>query len=259
MQAGKHGQVQDMQAPNMAPGYTKCFWPKAFEKQWVQEGSILLVDHYNHSHNKWPFLMNTRRIVGVGRYRLTCMIWGRILNLSIEVLHLTYGSFFKIFSLQLEKGWGQSFKMYFYFLHFFFRHMACRILASCCCCSVTKSCPTLCDPMDCSTLSFLVLHYLPEFAQTHACWVCDAIQRSHPLLHPSPPALNLSQHWGLFQWVSSSHQVAKVLELQLWHQSFQWIFKLISFRMDWFGLLAVQASLRRLSGLSQLFFQGASI
>ena len=93
--------------------------------------------------NKWPFLMNTRRIVGVDRYKLTCTIWGRILNLSIEVLCLTYGSFFKIFSLQLEKGWGQSFKVYFDFLHFFFLkwvfffffcHMACRILASCCCC-----------------------------------------------------------------------------------------------------------------------------
>ena len=82
-------------------------------------------------------------------------------------------------------------------------------------------CPTLCDPMDCSTQGFPVLHHLPEFAQTHVCWVSDAIQPSHPLLPPSPPALNLSQFQGLFQWVSSSHQVAKVLELQLQHQSFQ--------------------------------------
>ena len=68
----------------------------------------------------------------------------------------------------------------------------------CCCCSVAKSCLTLCDPMDCSTPGFPVLHYLPEFTQTHVHWVGDAIQPSHPLLLPSP-ALNLSQHQGLFQ------------------------------------------------------------
>ena len=67
-------------------------------------------------------------------------------------------------------------------------------------------------PMDCSTLGFPVLHYLPEFAQTHVHWVGDGIQPSHSLLSPSPPAFNLSQHQGLFQWVSSLHQVAKVLE-----------------------------------------------
>ena len=91
------------------------------------------------------------------------------------------------------------------------------------CCLITKSCLTLCDPMEWSVLGFPVLHYLPEFAQTHVHWVSDAIPPSHPLSAPSPPALNLSQHQGLFQWVSSSHQVAKVLELQ--HQSFQWIFR----------------------------------
>ena len=93
------------------------------------------------------------------------------------------------------------------------------------CCSVVKLCLTLCNSMDCSTPSFPVLHYLPEFAQTHFHWVGDAIQSPHPLLSPSPPTLNLSQHQSLFKWVSSSHQVAKVLELQLQHQSFQWIFR----------------------------------
>ena len=77
------------------------------------------------------------------------------------------------------------------------------------------SCLTLCDPMDCSIPRFPVLHQLPEFAQTHVHWINDAIQPSHPLLPASPPALNLSQHQALFQWISSSHQVAKVLELQL--------------------------------------------
>ena len=81
--------------------------------------------------------------------------------------------------------------------------------------SVAQSCPTLCDPMDCSTPGVPVHHRLPEFTQTHVHWVSDAIQPSHPLLFPSPPAFNLSQHQGLFKQVSSLHQVAKALELQL--------------------------------------------
>ena len=88
-------------------------------------------------------------------------------------------------------------------------------------------CPTLCDSMDCSIswTGFPVYHQFLEFTQTHMHWVGDAIQPSHPLSSPSPPALNLSQHKGLFQWVSSSHQVARVLEFQHQHQSFQWIFR----------------------------------
>ena len=72
------------------------------------------------------------------------------------------------------------------------------------CCSVPKSCPILCDPMDCSMPEFPILHYLPEFAQTHVHWVGDAIQLSHPLSLSSPPALNLSQHQGHFQRVGQS-------------------------------------------------------
>ena len=83
-------------------------------------------------------------------------------------------------------------------------------------------CPTLCDPMNCSTPGLPVHHQLPESTQTHVHWVGDAIQPSHLLSSPSPPALNLSQHQGLFKRVSSSPQVAKVLEFQLQHQSFQW-------------------------------------
>ena len=90
--------------------------------------------------------------------------------------------------------------------------------------SVTQLCPTLCDPMDCSTPGLPVHHQLPEFTQTHVHWVGDAIQSSHRLSSPSPPTFNLSQHQGLFKWVSSSQQVVKVLEFQLQHQSFQWIF-----------------------------------
>ena len=88
--------------------------------------------------------------------------------------------------------------------------------------SVAQSCLTLCDPMNCSTPGLPVHHQLPESNQTHVHWVGDAIQPSHSLLSPSPPALNLYQHQGLFKWVSSSHQVAKVVEFQLQHQSFQW-------------------------------------
>ena len=91
--------------------------------------------------------------------------------------------------------------------------------------SVTQSCPTLCDPTECSTPGLPVHHQLLEFTQTHVHWVGGAIQLSHPLSSPSPPSFNLSQHQGLFQWVSSSHQVAKVLEIQLQHRSFQWIFR----------------------------------
>ena len=74
--------------------------------------------------------------------------------------------------------------------------------------SVAQSCLTLCSPMDCSTPGFPALHNLPESAQTHVCWISDAIQLSHRLSSPSP-AFNLSQHWGVFQWVSSLLQVAK--------------------------------------------------
>ena len=89
--------------------------------------------------------------------------------------------------------------------------------------SVAQLCLTLCDPMDCNTPGFLVRHEFSELAQTHVHCVGDAIQPSHPLLSPSCPAFNLSQHQGLFQSVSFSHQVGKVSELQ--HQSFQYSFR----------------------------------
>ena len=91
--------------------------------------------------------------------------------------------------------------------------------------SVAQSCLTLCNPMDCSTPGLLVHHQLPDLTQTDVRRVGDAIQSSHPLSSPSSSALNLSLYQGLSQWVSSSHQVSKVLEFQLQHQSFQWIFR----------------------------------
>ena len=112
--------------------------------------------------------------------------------------------------------------------------------------SVAQLCQTLCDPIDCSTPAFPVHHQLPGLSQTHVHRVGDAIKPSHPLSSPSPPAPNLSQHQGLCKWVSYSQQVAKVLELQLQHQSFQWTPRTDPFRMDWLDLLAVQGTLKSL-------------
>ena len=91
--------------------------------------------------------------------------------------------------------------------------------------TVTQSCPTLCDPMDYSMPGLPVYHQLLGFTQIHVHWVSDAIQSSHPLSSTSPPNFNLSQHQGLFKWVNSSHQVAKLLEFQLQHKFFQWILR----------------------------------
>ena len=96
------------------------------------------------------------------------------------------------------------------------------------------------------TPGFPVLHHLLELAQTQVHWICDAIQPFHLLSSPSPTVFNLSQHQGLFKWVSSSHQMAKVLEFQLQHQSFQRTPRADLFRMDWLDLLAVQGTLKSL-------------
>ena len=119
--------------------------------------------------------------------------------------------------------------------------------------SVVQSCPALCNPVNHSTPGLPVHHQLPEFTQTHVHLVSDAIQPSHPLSSPSPPALNISKHQGLFQRVSSLHQVAKVLEFQLQYFSTGSTSVpskehpgLISFRMDWLDLLAVQGTLKSL-------------
>ena len=112
--------------------------------------------------------------------------------------------------------------------------------------SVTQSCPTLCEPMNCSTPGLPIHHQLPEFTQTHVHPVSDAIQTSHPLSSPSPPAPHPSQHQSLFHWVNSSHEVAK-----LWRFSFSISPSkehpgLISFRMDWLDLLAAQGTFKSL-------------
>ena len=113
-----------------------------------------------------------------------------------------------------------------------------------CCCSESSHVWLFATPW--TTARQASLHHLLELTQTHVHWVGDASQPSHLLSSPSPPALNLSKHQSLFQWVSPSHQVAKVLELQLQHKSFQGIFRLISFRIDWFDIFAVQVTLKNL-------------
>ena len=112
--------------------------------------------------------------------------------------------------------------------------------------SVTQSCPTLCNPMDYSTPGFPVHHQLLELTQTHVHWISYAIQSSHPLSSPSPN-INISQQKGIFQWVSSLHQVAKVLEFQLQHQSSQWIFR-TDFLLGQTGWICLQSK-----GLSRVF------
>ena len=112
--------------------------------------------------------------------------------------------------------------------------------------SVTQLCLTLYNPVDCSMQSFLVLRHFPELAQTHAHWVGDAIQPSHPLSSPSPPAFSLSQHQGLCQWVSSSRKWPEYWSFSFSNSPSNEYSGLISFSMDWLDLLAVQGTLKSL-------------
>ena len=112
--------------------------------------------------------------------------------------------------------------------------------------SIAQSCPTLCDPMNWSTPGLPVHHQLLEFTQTHVHWVGDAIQPSHPLSSPSPPAPNFSQHQSLFQWVNSSHEVAKYWSFSLSISPSKEHPGLVSSRMDWLNLLSVQGTCKSL-------------
>ena len=114
--------------------------------------------------------------------------------------------------------------------------------------SVAQSCPTLCDPMNCSTPGLPVHQKLPESTQTHVHRVGDAIQPSHPLSSPSPPAPNPSQYQGLFQWVNSSHEVAKVLEFQPQHPSVLSMNTQDWSPLGWTGWISLQSK-----GLSRVF------
>ena len=127
--------------------------------------------------------------------------------------------------------------------------------------SVTQSCLTFCDPMDCSMPGFPVHHQLPQFAQTHVHQVSDAIQASHPPLSPFPPDFNLSQHQGLFKWSSSLHHLPKYWSFSFSISPSNESSGLISFRMDWLDLLVVQGTLKIFSNTTvqkhQLFWCSA--
>ena len=124
-----------------------------------------------------------------------------------------------------------------------------------CCCSVTESCPAPWDPLDCSMPSFPILHHLPEFAQVHVHWIGDAIQPSRSLLSSSLSVFSLLQHQGLFWWVSSLHQMAKVLELQLHINPSNECSGLISFKLDWFDLLLFKGFSRLFSSITVWKYQ----
>ena len=154
-----------------------------------------------------------------------------ILPQSIHLIsfgHILRKGIAGLYRSSILTSWGTS--ILFSIMAIAFTFLVTRINFSPCLClsSVQFNCSVVSDPlrpMDCSTPDLPVHHQLLELTQTHVHCVSDVIQPSHPLSSPSPPALNLSQHQGLFQWVSSSHEVAKVLELHLQHQSFQWIFR----------------------------------
>ena len=139
----------------------------------------------------------------------------------------------------------QQSRKYIWFHVLFYCHLA-MCFSSVQFSSVAQSCQTFCDPMNRSMSGLPVHPQLPEFTQIHVHWVGDAIQSSHPLSSLSPSSLNLSQHEGLFKWVNSLHQVVKVLEFQLQHSSSNEHPGLISFRMDWLDLFAVQGTLSSL-------------
>ena len=153
---------------------------------------------------------------------LYCWLWRRAMNYDYSFRSWKWKEV--DYCLEPLKGvaalptlWFQSSETYLGLLTFMTR----RQFFSC---WVAQSCPTLCDPIQWSMPGFPVLHHLPELTKTHVQWVSDAIQPSCPV-SPFCLCLQSFHHQGLFWWVESSHQVAKVLELQLQHQSFQWIFR----------------------------------
>ena len=169
-------------------------------------------------------------------FKLSCLLklppifWGGMPLSSVFLCQLSRGDGFRLHTVapeeilkqhmcyhQISKHLGISRDLF----HCWFLGSYCSVQFS----SVAQLCPTLCEPINCSTPDLPVHHQLPESTQTHGHWVGDAIQPSHPLLSPFLPTFNLSHNQVLFKLVSSSHQVTKVLEFQLQHQSLKWIFR----------------------------------
>ena len=178
------------------PWVRKILWRRAWQPTPVLlpgESQRSLVVHWVTKSQTW---LNSKR------QNVIVWIFVFLQNSFVEILTPQFDSINKWGVLKLEPSWIRFSSVQFSSVQ-------------------SLSCVRLCNSMECSTPGFPVNHQLQKLAQTHLHWVGDAIQPSQPLSSPSPPAFSLSQHQGLFQRVSFSHQVAKVLELQLWHQSFQ--------------------------------------
>ena len=154
------------------------------------------------------------RFSEVAPYKLTCFLPIGTLWINISSVLLSHLQFLHPYSIFINIGPGFQLSATFIIKKIFAPCMLFQFS------SVVQLCPTLCKPMDCSKPGLPVHHQLLEFTQTHVHWISDAIQPSHPLSTPSLPTFNLSQHQGLFQCIGSSHQVVKVSEFQLQHQSF---------------------------------------
>ena len=206
-----------------ALGRLESWWSVSLGLVWAPSGPLLQT-------RRLPFAPGAHSLCGLFLLELTCPV-------VCVFDHESQGAFFFLLKLihsffrevlGYQKNWAESTELL--YIHLYFSYSSHPRLVWCICynpwtyqfSSVTHSCPTFGDPMDYSTPRLPVPYQLRELAQTHVHQVSDAIQPSHPLSSPSPPAFNRSQHQGLFQWVSSLHQVAKVLELQLQHQFFQW-------------------------------------
>ena len=188
------------------------------QSQWIHQSVELVgrdkVSASGLSFNKYIQYRFLERLKPTEGLRANCSQWKQIVSFPVSLilislfllLGITFQTSFTLISPYLKFCFGQH------------DHSFSSVQFS----SVTQSCLTLGYPMNHSMPGLPVHHQLPESTQTHVHQVTYTIQPSHPLPSPCPPALNLSQHQGLFKWVRSSHQVAKVLEFQFQHQSFQW-------------------------------------
>ena len=182
--------------------------PSIFSKESEQEKGKYQIIPLVHCHSLIYFLC-------------PCLPLLKIISFKCKQRHSFTCFYVSILSFQLKLPIFIRYSIYGIITSFVFPIIAIKETEpfhECCCCSLAKSCPTSRDPMDCSEPGLPVLYYLLEFTQTLVHWEGNAIQPSHPLSSSSPPPLKVSQHQGLFQWVGSLHQVAKLLELQPQHQ-----------------------------------------